>query len=222
MRPKLRWLSLCVAICVGSAAGCSSLKVRTDFDPEVDFGRYATYAWLEEPVRAEAPTSPADELVDPFARNSLLDKRVRRAVDRELEARGYRPAGQDMPAFRVQYHVILESRTKIRSYPGAYYGGYRGHGYYGAYGGGTYSYDYKEGTLIVDVIDARSDRLAWRGWAIGTSRDGYYDEQAVSEAVSAIMAEFPPGGARESAGDEAHRRERAAQEAERIVDPTAP
>jgi hypothetical protein len=208
MMPSLRSFVVALAVsCLATIVGCSSLKVRTDFDSEVDFARYGTYAWLAEPMRAEAPTSPADELVNPFARNSLLDKRVRRAVDHELTTRGYRE--DDAPAFRVQYHVILESKTKIRSYPGgAYFDGHRGHGFYGVGYGGTYiySYDYKEGTLIVDVIDARSDRIAWRGWAIGKRRDGYYDEEAVDQAVFAILSKFPPGTSGQPASDETHRR----------------
>lgn len=203
MRPALRTVVAAIAIGHGVLA-CSTLRVRSDFDRDVDFGRYESYAWLEEPLRSEAPQSAADAMVDPFAHNSLLDKRVRQAVDRELQARGYRAAHDEAPSFRVQYHVVLENRTRVYSAHGAYHGVYRrGYDYYGIDPGGViYSDDYKEGTLIVDVIDARTGQIAWRGWAIGKSRDGYYDEAAVDRAVSEILAEFPPGGV-SAAGEDA-------------------
>lgn len=189
-----------------AAAGCSTLKVKTDYDPSVDFARYDTYDWLKPPVRDGASETPVDELTDPFARNSLLDKRVRNAVERELAARGYRKTSDGSGTFRVAYHVILKDKTRVRSTPGAYYGGYYDRGYYGASYAGVSSYDYQEGTLIVDVIDARSDSIAWRGWAIGTNRDGYYTEEQVAKAARKILERFPPTGAKPSSDEEALRR----------------
>jgi hypothetical protein len=54
--------------------------------------------------------------------------------------------------------------------------------------------DYDEGTLIVDMVDARTDRLVWRGWAID-SLNGIVDsqdrmEQKVNEAVAKMLAGF--------------------------------
>ena len=46
------------------------------------------------------------------------------------------------------------------------------------------------------IIDARSGRLAWRGWAVGANREGYYSAERVAESVQKILAEFPPGRAK--------------------------
>jgi hypothetical protein len=170
-------------------AGCTGLHVRTDFDENLDFQGRTAYAWLEPPV-LEAPL-PEGEAPDPFARNSLLDGRVRAAVDRTLGAEGFRISEED-PAFQLQYYVVLRDKTKIRTSPSAYYGSRRGG--YGGLGGAT-SYDYQEGTLIIDFIDARTGRLAWRGWGVGTNREGYYDAARIEESVQKILAEFPPGRA---------------------------
>jgi hypothetical protein len=140
-------------------AGCSTLRVKSDYDKEFDFSRLHTFTWLDPPVRSEPESSPMDDLVDPFARNSILDKRVRQAVERELLARGYRKGGDGRAEFQLQYFVIIRDRTKIRSYPRAgygYYGGPYRYGY-GAGWGGVSSYNYKEGTLILDVIDSRTN-----------------------------------------------------------------
>ncbi len=201
---------------VALTVSCATVKVRTDFDTDVDFAGYGTYDWLEPPVLTEPA---AQESVDPFARNSLLDKRVRREVDRVLAARGYRRVTDGNSAFLVHYQVILENRTKIRSNSigGGYYGGYYRHGYLGGgYSGGTYSYDYKEGTLILDVIDSRTERISWRGWAVGTNREGYYTEELVAKAVGGVLAEFPPGGAQPLPGDDEHLRSRVKELEERL------
>jgi hypothetical protein len=189
-------------------AGCSTLRVKSDYDKEFDFSRLHTFTWLDPPVRSEPESSPMDDLVDPFARNSILDKRVRQAVERELLARGYRKGGDGRAEFQLQYFVIIRDRTKIRSYPRAgygYYGGPYRYGY-GAGWGGVSSYNYKEGTLILDVIDSRTNMLAWRGWAVGVNREGYYTDAKVGEAVKMVLDQFPPG-APAAAGDESRLRD---------------
>jgi hypothetical protein len=184
--------TLALGACLFIAWGCAHLRVETDYDTDLDFSQFRSFSWLEPPVTVEPSESPVDELVDPFEKNTLLDKRVRQAVERELLARGYGLAPDGRSEFELQYHVLLKDRTKIRSYSSGYYG-YRHYPYgYGGTLGGVSSYDYKEGTLIIDVIDARTRRLAWRGWAVGATRKGYYTEEKVSEAVAAILKHFPP------------------------------
>jgi len=171
--------------------GCAGLQVRTDYDETVDFRGRTSYAWLEPPL-IETPVAEG-EVPDPFARNSLLDGRVRAAVERTLEARGFRKSEED-PAFRLQYFVTLQDKTKIRpSTGGGYYGGRYG-GFVGV--GGSSSYDYQEGTLIIDFVDARTGRIAWRGWAVGSNREGYYSAERIERSVTKILAQFPPNQAK--------------------------
>lgn len=174
--------------------GCSHLRVDTDYDTDLDFSRFRTFAWLEPPVTSEPRESSIEEFVDPFERNSLLDKRVRQAVERELLARGYQRASDGQPDFELQYHVLLKDRMQVRSYPDVYYGHGRYPYYYGASAGGVSTYNYQEGTLIVDVIDAGTRQLAWRGWAVGVNRKGYYTDEKVGEAVRAVLERFPLQG----------------------------
>jgi hypothetical protein len=186
--------SLALGTCLLFVCGCSHLRIESDYDTDLDFSRFRSFSWLEPPVTSEPSESPVEDLIDPFEKNSLLDKRVRQAVEQELLARGYARAPDGRSEFELQYHVILKDRTKIRSYPTGYYG-YRSYpyGYYGTLGGVS-SYHYKEGTLIIDVIDASTHRLAWRGWAVGVARKGYYTDETVVEAVRAVLERFPPDG----------------------------
>ena len=193
---QLPRVALALGTCLLFASACSHLRVETDYDTDLDFSQFRSFTWLEPPVTSEPSESPMEEFIDPFEKNSILDKRVRGAVERELLDRGYRRAPDGRSEFELQYHVILKDRTKIRSYSSGYYG-YRNYPYgYGGSLGGVSSYDYKEGTLIIDIIDARTRQLAWRGWAVGATRKGYYTEEKVGEAVKAVLDHFPPAAPR--------------------------
>jgi hypothetical protein len=53
--------------------------------------------------------------------------------------------------------------------------------------------EYKRGTVLVDVLDARSRRLVWRGSS--SSRldvDQVPTPERVEKRVSEILAKFPP------------------------------
>jgi hypothetical protein len=87
------------------------------------------------------------------------------------------------------------------------YGGYPGYGWGPGYRDGYYSfggYAYPvaatadgrvSGTIVVDVMDAQSDELAWRGWAEGALLDVPGPDRLAEyadEVVGKIMKGFPP------------------------------
>jgi hypothetical protein len=169
-------------------SGCA-VPVHTDFDSDADFAQMQTFAWLDPPLR-EAPREEGGGGVDPFTSNTLLDKRVRQAVEAALTERGYRAAGEEPADFQLRYEVV--SREVLRDSPTFIGGGY-GYRHYGTgvvYSGTT---SYQEGTLILDVIDPATRGLAWRGWAASRTRDGHIDAARVEKTVDAILEKFPPG-----------------------------
>lgn len=167
------------------ASGCSSISVKQDYDREADFSALKTYDWMQTPPAATGDVKAALE------RNSLLDKRVRSGVDAQLSAKGYQKetAGPD---FYVIYHTGIEDKVNVTDW--GY--GYAGYGRYGM--GAVHSvdvYEYQEGTLIVDVIDAKTKQLIWRGFATGTvdpDADAEKREKKLNEAITKMMAQFPP------------------------------
>ncbi len=136
-------------------AGCATLRVETDYDPEVSVTQLSTYDWVDQeayPTGVPAVDSP------------LLERHIRDAVEGKLGRMGYRKvtsdnpelrgAGEgglgrigdpevlsDTPDFRIAYSLIAEERSRV---DGSYgYGGYGGFGYggFGPYGyGGPYGY----------------------------------------------------------------------------------
>src|SRR5262245_51934532 len=73
------------AACGLARAGASPVQIAHDQSPSADFARYEIYAWIgQDPVGGADSTEPR---VDP-----AVEASVRRAVDAELAARGYRLA----------------------------------------------------------------------------------------------------------------------------------
>ena len=58
--------------------------------------------------------------------------------------------------------------------------------------------DYEQGTLIIDVVDTRTNKVVWRGWAQDVM-NGIIDnqdrlEKKVDEEVTKMMMLLPPAG----------------------------
>lgn len=171
---------LALGVCL-LAGGCASLGVRTDYDPAADFRRLRTYAWQPRAERAAG---------DPRVDNDLVDARLRGAVDRVLQARGYQARADAPPDFHVAYILTIEAKTDVRSIPVSY-----GWGWWGVYGAETYVDQYEQGTLLIDVIDSGTNKLIWRGSAQARVVDNETPEertQRVNEAVEKILERFPP------------------------------
>jgi hypothetical protein len=187
MRP-LSDVGLVIGLLSLLCLGCTHIRVYTDHDAAADFAKMQRFAWLDPPLR-ETPRREGAPAVDPFVHNTLLDPRVREAVETALVAKGYIAAGETVPDFLIRYEVV--SRDVVRDSP-IYVGGGYGRRHYG--GGVVYSNTrtYQEGTLILDVIDPATEHIAWRGWAVSRTRDGHIDAAQVGRTVEAIVKKFPP------------------------------
>lgn len=236
-----------------SAAGCSAVRYSADYDRQASFREYRTYAW--------SPASPQEravlERVNPF-----LERRLQRAIERELTSRGFVQAAEGEADFLVSVHPLVPesarprgdsadeayrtSRSRVSVGVGIGFGRYYGYGYpyfgyrypylfhypywgfgyypywgfgyprfgfgypYAAYPGwgayspygypmGAYGRRYRRGvapgTLAIDIVDASSDELVWRGWAEGALFEAPEAEKLdeyVDGVVEKILKRFPP------------------------------
>lgn len=180
-----------------SLAGCSSYAIVSDYDSSIAFGSYKAYRWDTDAV------SKTGE--DFLAKNPLIYKHIKAAVDRELSAKGFVRNDAGPVDFTVSLHAGIQDRMTVGppSVSFSYHQGYyrRGHGGvysafwldpYGPYPRVTY---YEVGTLIIDIIDMKTRELAWRG--IGREILKNYDSaeemhKDLDIAVSRILVKFPP------------------------------
>jgi len=150
--------------------GCSPISVRTDYDEEVDFAAYESFQWM--PVLKKK-----DKRI--IKKNSFLDRRIRRAVEHELENRGYHVEVGDATDALLAYHIVVEDHVAVDHY------GYR-------YRGPRYhARRYREGTIIVDIIDSETRELIWRGAASGQVGHPNGDPEQIKVAVAKIFEKYP-------------------------------
>ncbi len=165
-------------------SGCSGIKVETDYDPAAipSFQRYRTYTWLPDPTGG-----------DRRVQNDIVAARVREAVDAVLADKGFTLATSGTPDFLIGWFASLDGRMDV-SQLNTYYG-YGWGPWYGAAYGNTYVRYYEEGALVLDIVDVRSNQLAWRGSAqteIDRTRPENEREQLLNNAVKKVLERFPP------------------------------
>lgn len=181
-----------VVIALGTLAlaACAGSRVATDYDGSARFDTLRTFAWLDPVV---------EDVEDPVLDSQLLTRKVERSVADALLQRGYTRTDSAAEAdFLVTYHTA--SRERLRDRGGFSIGLGIGrpwrHGYGSMYMGDSYFpriEGYQEGTLIIDILDAGSRDLLWRGWVRNTVDTRNYTDEAIAAAVNEIIAEFPPG-----------------------------
>lgn len=164
------------------AAGCASRpEVHHDRDPRADFASYRTFAFRDsrDPARGALGALGADY-------TTLHETRLRQAATRELERQGLTQVAHD-PDLRVHVAMTVVQRQELHSSPARGFGmGYRG---WSATRLDTV--DVRQGTLVVDLVDARRNALVWRGVA-----EGAVDRQEAQDAGATIeraMAEVFAG-----------------------------
>jgi hypothetical protein len=172
-RPTFRLAG--IAALAVALAGCATMQVNSYTERGLDLRSYRTYNWAPAD---QAPTG--DPRLD---NNQFFQERVRMAVENRLATRGL--AKTAMPDLLVHYHASVVQDIHTSSFaPGDR----------SCEDCGPEVYD--AGTLLIDLVDARTNRLLWRGWAKG-SIEGVIDdqdwlEQRIDEAVARIFRELPP------------------------------
>lgn len=170
---------LITVLAMVTLTSCNSVQVVADYDKQVDFNNFKTFAFYKPGI-------------DKAKINDLDKRRILRAIENELTAKGFTKS--ENPDLLVS--IIASSREKIDVYNN-YYGGYGwGWGwnpyFYGNYNTVSTS---TEGSLYIDLIDAKKKELVWQGQGVGylSTMNMEQKEERIKEFVSEIMAVYPPG-----------------------------
>jgi hypothetical protein len=134
-----------------SLSACAPMRVSSHAERGLDFTRYRTFDW--GPADA-LPTGDARLDKDPFFKDH-----VQGAIEKQMAGRGFeRSAATAEPDLRIHYHATIDRRLEVNEPD-------RRRGYCATDDCPVSAIDYDGGTLVVDIIDARTNRLIWRGWA---------------------------------------------------------
>ena len=176
MKPISR-TAICTVLFLVALGTALAQQVKTDFDHQANFSQYKTYSWQE--------IKPA---------NSLWDARIKNAVDAQLAAKGWTQvdSGGDVA-------IVAIKTTQTERSLQTFYDGFGGGWGWRRFGGGgmgeatTTEQDYKEGTLVVDMYDAKTKQLVWRGSAEDTlSNKAAKNEKNLDKGVAKMFKKFPP------------------------------
>ncbi|HSX83910.1 MAG TPA: DUF4136 domain-containing protein [Cellvibrio sp.] len=189
----IRFSSLTGLLLTLALLGACSNKpyVVTDYLSGYDFSALKTYHV------AEARQETKDEiLISPFTFSHIHS-----VIDREL-AQSYQQApAETKPDFLVNYHIVIEEKLDPGTYDRLYGYGYYGRGYryyypaplfYGTTGSPRV---YNQGSLIVDIVDAKTEKPIWRGVSEKRLRSGLTPQEQreiLTSAVIEIINKFPP------------------------------
>jgi hypothetical protein len=158
--------------------GCASLTVNSYVARSFDTGRYQTYDWA---AADRGPTG--DPRLD---NNRFFDEHVRRQIEKQLASKGFEKTTSATPDLLLHYHASVTQEIDIRNLD-------RHDQYCDEENCEPFVYD--AGTLFIDFVDPRTDRLVWRGWAEG-SIEGLIDNQEwledrIDEVVARILERLP-------------------------------
>jgi hypothetical protein len=170
-----------------AAVGCAGRQVTTDYSPATRFSQYRTYALV----------SPPDS-----ATQQLLDQRVRGAVQTQLAGKGLTQASREQADLYVGYGMVDKTHRDVYTYRDGWgWGGGWGWRYY-RWGvawpmAGYRQVDtYTDGTVVVNLIDAKTKQVVWQGEVadvvslpVGNPTSA---TKQVDVAVAKLFTKYPP------------------------------
>jgi hypothetical protein len=163
---------------IGTAAFAQDVK--TDFDKTANFAAIKTFA-------VKIGTS---------WHNQISEKRISDEIQQTLTEKGWKATDADKADAIVVLHGATEKQKSLNTFysGGGAYGGYGWRGGMGMGSSTTTVSEYLVGTLVVDIFDAKSKQLMFRG----TAQDEISDKpekniKKIAKVSDKMFKNFPPG-----------------------------
>ena len=153
-----------------------AISIKTDYDKNYNFGELKTFAFQNQKRGNN----------DPLKTNTLMSSRIKDSLTTQLEANGYKQ-NDDNPNFYVAYYAGSKEKLDIESF---------GYGYprYWRWGFGNdiWTRYYTEGSIVVDVIEAKNNQLVWRGLVTDMVDDNKPDqsEKQINNGAKELVKHF--------------------------------
>lgn len=169
-----RKIAVAITLMMLVAGTAVAQQTSVDYDKSADFSKYKTYAWAE-----------GRSVQDPFNHQRIVD-----SIDAQLAAKGWRRVERSQgPDAIVLYRAGATEQKQARVWGTGYGPGWR-------FGGGSAQVDLNTiqvGQLVVDIIDAETQKLVWRGRASDTVSDRpEKNEKKINKAAEKLFKKFPP------------------------------
>ena len=172
----MKTLKLIPVVLLFVISSCSSVRVNADYDKKANFSNYKTYAYLKNSI-------------DKAEISDLDKKRILRSIDQVMSSKGF--SKSENPDMIVS--IFTKERERVDVYNNNWGWGW-GWGWNPWWGMNMSSVSVTpEGTLFIDIIDAKSKELIWQGEGSGyLTKNTNKKEERIMEFVSKILAQYPP------------------------------
>ena len=159
-------------------ASCSSVSVNSDYDKNATFENYKTYAYNKTGI-------------DKVEISDLDKKRILRSIDEAMTAKGFTKS--ETPDLLINFFTKEREQVDVSQFNMGWGYGW-GFGWNPYFWGGSASINrYTEGTLTIDVIDAKKKELVWQGIGEGTlTKCAEKKDENIKEFVGKILEQYPP------------------------------
>src|SRR5258705_6128169 len=187
---KKYFLSLSAAVVSTFFFSSCGVTTHVEAAAGVNFNNYKTFGWAN---------GNGEKKED--ADNGIVDNNIKNAITSQLESKGWTEATQN-PDVILDYNVMVEKKVNqvsepVYSYPYThyYYNGWRrrrGYMYYpnDLVGYHTYNVPFKEGTLTVNMVDTKTNKLIWQGSAQGDVSNKTVTTGEMQTDVTSIFKKF--------------------------------
>lgn len=177
MRSQTRIVAVPVLLTAAlSLAACAPVRVNASLERGMNFAQYTSYTWADE-----TRFSTGDPRLD---NNQIFEHRLREAVDKGMAAHGFEQVSPTSAMLVVHYHANVSQHIDVNELDREY-----------GYCEDCHSSIYDAGTITIDLVDARTNKLVWRGWSEG-SLEGIDNQEIiearVDEAIAKILSKLPP------------------------------
>ena len=173
---KLKYLPLLLIFLFVS---CSSVNVYNDYDKKVDFKQFKTFAFYKPGV-------------DKVEISDLDKKRILKSIEVEMLAKGFTKS--ENPDLLVNFFTKSREQVDVNAFNNSWGYGY-GYGWNPYIWGGnrTTVRTTTQGTLFIDLIDAKKKEMVWQGEGQGEIfKNQNNKEERIGEFVTEILKQYPP------------------------------
>ena len=176
---KLTMKAILAALLVlGLGSAIVFAETKSDYERGFDFSKFRTWDFKQQ------ARMPRDQL----GANGLWKGRIRQAFETDLQKKGYERDSRHEPRFLVAYYMGARQQLDTRVIGYGFPGGWRRWGW-GTGGAEVWQVPYTKSTLVLDIIDAQTNQLVWRGYDTETI-DFNKSEKTIQKSVEKLVERF--------------------------------
>jgi len=169
---------------VAASSAISFAKTQSDYDHTYALSDLSTWEFADQKGAAR----------DAFGKNGLWNERIRDDTKEHLVAAGFNEMNAGAADFLISYHLATKEKVRKEYVSNGTPGYWFRMGRWRAWGAGwrdttVFEIPVSQSTLVMDVIDAKSDRILWRGYDTETI-DFKNADKTINKAVENLVNRF--------------------------------